>query len=122
MDTFKKTRRLSLWTAALAATAACTGLAQAQALTASDAHQLTVHYSDLDVSTVAGATALYQRLQGAAHFVCGEQGRSLTEQTQWRGCVRSAVGQAVEAVHSATLSAIEAGGGARSMQTAQLRR
>lgn len=121
MDTFRKTRRLSSWIAALAATTACASLAQAQALTG-DAHQLTVRYNDLDVSTVAGATALYQRLQGAAHFVCGEEGRSLTEQMQWRGCVRSAVGQAVTAVHSATLSAIEADGGARSMQTAQLRR
>jgi UrcA family protein len=122
MDTFKKTRRLSPWTAAIAASAACATLAQAQAITSSDAHQLTVRYSDLDVSTVAGATALYQRLQGAAHFVCGEEGRSLAEQTQWRGCVRSAVGQAVSAVHSSALSAIDADGGARSMQTALLRR
>ncbi len=122
MDTFKKTRRLSLWTAALAASAACASFAQAQALSSTDAHQLRVRYSDLDVSTVAGATVLYQRLQGAAHFVCGEEGRSLAEQTQWRGCVNSAVGQAVSAVHSAPLSAIEADGAARSMQTALLRR
>ena len=80
-----------------------------------------VRYSDLDVSTVAGATALYQRLQGAAHFVCGAEGRSLAEQDQWRGCVRSAVGQAVSAVHSPALSAIDADG-ARPMQTALLRR
>ncbi len=121
MDTFKKTRRLSLWTAALAATAACASLAQAQDMTSTGVHQLKVRYSDLDVSTAAGATALYQRLTGAAHFVCGEEGRSLAEQTQWRGCVHSAVGQAVSAVHSPTLSAIEADGG-RSLQTALLRR
>jgi len=121
MDTFKKPRRLSLWTAALAASAACASLAQAQDLMSTDAHRLTVRYSDLDVSTVAGATVLYQRLQGAAHFVCGEEGRSLDEQTQWRECVRNAVGQAVSAVHSPALSAIDADG-ARPMQTALLRR
>jgi len=122
MDTFKRSRRLSLWTAAIAASAAFASLAQAQAITRTDVHQLRVRYNDLDVSTVAGASALYQRLQGAAHFVCGQEGRSLAEQTQWRSCVRSAVGEAVTAVHSETLSAIEAGGGARSMQTALLRR
>jgi UrcA family protein len=122
MDTFKKTRRLSLWTAALAASAAFAGLAQAEDISNSDAHRLTVRYSDLDVSTVAGAAALYQRLQGAAHFVCGEEGRGLAEQAQWRGCVHSAVGQAVAAVHSPALSAIEAEGGARPLQTALLRR
>jgi UrcA family protein len=121
MDTFRKTRRLSLWTVAIAASAACASLAQAQDLTSTEAHQLTVRYNDLDVSTVAGATALYQRLQGAAHFVCGQEGRSLVEQSQWRGCVRSAVAQAVSAVHSPTLSAVEADG-ARPMQTALLRR
>ena len=120
MDTFKKTRRLSLWSAALTASVACATLAQARDPTIGDTHQLRVRYNDLDVSTIAGATTLYQRLQGAAHFVCGEEGRSLAEQWQWRGCVRSAVGQAVSAVHSPTLSAID--GGTRSPETALLRR
>ena len=120
MDTFTNTRRLSLWTAALVATAFA-AVAQAQEVTSTDAHQLKVRYSDLDVNTVAGATQLYQRLQGAAHFVCGAEGRSLSEQTQWRGCVRSAVDQAVNAVHSPSLTAIEAGR-AGTMPTALLRR
>lgn len=121
MDTFKKTRRLSPWTAALAATAAVAGLAHAQDAALSSAHQLTVRYSDLDVSTTSGATVLYQRLQGAAHFVCGAEGRSLADQTQWRGCVSRAVDQAVTAVHSPALSAIQAGR-AEAMRTALLRR
>jgi UrcA family protein len=121
MDTFKNTRRLSLWTAALAAAAAFSTLAQAQDTLGSDAHQLTVRYSDLDVNTVAGASVLYRRLQGAAHFVCGDEGRSLIEQRQWDGCVRDALTEAVTAVHSPTLSAIEAGR-TGAMQTALLRR
>jgi UrcA family protein len=121
MDTFKNPRRLSLWTAALAASAAFASLAQAQDITGSEPHQLKVRYGDLDVNTVAGATALYRRLQGAAHFVCGDEGRSLDEQRQWEGCVHDALAEAVTAVHSPTLSAIEAGR-TGAMQTALLRR
>jgi UrcA family protein len=121
MDTFKKTRRLSLWTAALVAGVGFATLAQAQDTLGSDTHHLTVRYGDLDANTVAGATVLYRRLQGAAHFVCGDEGRSLSEQRQWDGCVHEALTEAVTAVHSPTLSAIEKGR-TGAMQTALLRR
>ena len=122
MDTFIPTRRCSLLIAALAVAACVAGTAQAQDATNTQTHQLKVRYSDLNVSTVDGATALYHRIQGAARFVCGQEGRSLEEQMQWRSCVRSAVEGAVSAVDSPVLSAIDAAGGAHSMQTALLRR
>jgi UrcA family protein len=123
MDTLIPTRRRSLLIAALAAAACIAGTAQAQDGENTQPHQLKVRYSDLNVSTVTGATALYHRIQGAARFVCGEEGRSLVEKMQWHTCVRDAVEGAVSTVHSPVLSAIDAeAGGGRSMQTALLRR
>ena len=122
MDTLIPTRRCSLLLAALAAAACFAGTAQAQDAANTQTHQLKVRYSDLNVSTVGGATALYHRIQGAARFVCGEEGRSLDEQMQWRSCVRDAVEGAVNTVHSPVLSAIDAAGGAGPMRTALLRR
>jgi UrcA family protein len=41
--------------------------------TANDAPTLTVRYSDLDLGTQAGATALYNRIRHAAEQVCGDR-------------------------------------------------
>ena len=38
------------------------------------ARVMTVRYSDLNISTTAGATTLYYRIVGAAHYVCGDEG------------------------------------------------
>ena len=114
-------RKLSLLCAAVAVAAGVAGTAQAQSAAASpDLHRLTVAYNDLNVNTASGATALYQRIRGAAHFVCGEEGRSIDEQAHWNSCVRAAVSQAVTSVHSPMLSALDAGRAPGTMPTALL--
>jgi UrcA family protein len=104
MLTPKSLCRLTLGTLALAA---LTGAAQAAPLPA--APSVTVSYRDLDMNTEAGAQQLYQRIRGAARSVCGEAGRSLLEQMQWKSCVRGSTTAAVTSVHSPLLSELDAG-------------
>jgi UrcA family protein len=70
---------------------------------------VTVKYGDLDLASQAGASALYHRIQGAAKYVCGVEGRSLVEVIKWRSCVSDATGQAVERVHSPLLTQLHTG-------------
>jgi len=73
------------------------------------ARTLTVRYADVNLATVAGATTLYRRIQGAARLVCGEPGRSLSEQREWAQCYRDAVNDAVATVNNPTLTAVHSG-------------
>ena len=83
---------------------------------------MTVTYRDLNLSTVAGATTLYQRIKGAARSVCGDEGRGLDEQRQWRSCYRGAIAGAVATVHSPLLIAVHSGESNESDVTAMLTR
>jgi UrcA family protein len=94
--------------------------ATAQAAGAREVHTLTVKYSDLNLTSAAGATQLYNRIRGAARFVCGEEGRRLEEQIVWNDCFHTSVSDAVSAVHSPLLSALDAGSGIKSTPTARL--
>jgi UrcA family protein len=94
--------------------------AQAQAPEAREVHTLTVKYSDLNLTSAAGATQLYNRIRGAARFVCGEEGRRLEEQMVWNDCFHTSVSNAVSAVHSPLLSALHEGSGVKSTPTARL--
>ncbi len=122
MDTCTPIRRSSLLGLALAGAALLAVTAQAQTPDAREVHTLTVKYSDLNLATTAGATTLYNRIRGAAHFVCGEEGRGLEEQLVWSDCFHTSVSQAVSAVHSPLLSALDAGSAFRSTPTARLSR
>jgi UrcA family protein len=84
-------------------------LATAPAADGASARSLTIHYADVNLATVAGATTLYHRIQGAARFVCGEEGRSLAGQQAWKACYQSAVDEAVAAVNDPTLKAVHLG-------------
>jgi UrcA family protein len=70
------------------------------------ARSVAVRYGDVNLASVAGATTLYQRIQGAARFVCGEQDRSLVAQHAWKQCYQSAVAEAVARVNNPTLTAV----------------
>jgi UrcA family protein len=96
-------RRSPLLCLAAVSTLALLG-APAQAATATRA--LAVRYADVDLSTISGADTLYGRIQGAARFVCGEEGRSLTEQRDWQTCYRSAVAGAVTRINNPMLTAV----------------
>jgi UrcA family protein len=120
MDTCTSIRRFSLISLALAGVALLAATAQAQTPDMREVHALTVRYSDLNLTTTAGATTLYNRIRGAARFVCGEEGRRLEEQLVWNDCVHTSVSDAVSAVHSPLLSALDAGSAFKSTPTARL--
>jgi len=121
MDTIRPTRRFPFVCAALAALAlTATATVQAQSSSATEPHHLKVRYGDLDLATISGASTLYGRIQGAARFVCGQEGRSLLAQQQYRACIRQAVSDAVATVDNPNLSALYEGRAPR-LQTASLR-
>jgi UrcA family protein len=74
-----------------------------------DSRSVTVSFRDLDISTPAGAKALYGRIQSAAKQVCGYQGADLIEQSIWRSCYRNAISDAVGKVNSPLLTAVHTG-------------
>jgi UrcA family protein len=98
---------------ALAGACLVAGIAQAGeacALAAPSGHgaaSVTVRYSDLNLSTREGASALYARISHAAHQVCDSGDiRDLTGRAVSARCEREAVTQAVRTVHSEQLAAL----------------
>jgi len=64
-----------------------------------------VAVKDLDLTTHAGATTLYQRIRNAARSACGPVDSALTEEkAAWDRCVDEAIGSAVAKVGSAKLT------------------
>jgi UrcA family protein len=88
---------------------ALSGSALAQDRQDTSPRTMTVHYSDLNISTTAGARALYQRIRGAAGLVCGAHTDRLGVYAwrDWDSCVHTAVNDAVEKVHSPLLHAVQ---------------
>jgi UrcA family protein len=117
MNTFKLTRRSSFWSVTLASLGCLAGTAQVLAADQivhghglpSSAESVTVSYADLDLSKMAGARTLYRRIASAARGVCGEDGRRIEEQIQWRSCYQGAIADAVAAVNSPLLTAVQGG-------------
>ena len=71
---------------------------------------ITVSFRDLDLSSIAGATTLYHRIQSAANQVCGyAPGADLIERAAWQACVRGATADAVRKVNNPLLTAVHAG-------------
>ena len=61
----------------------------------------TVKFADLDISTAAGAEALYERIKRAASVVCRDAGLSLVVE-----CQTKAIADAVSGVGSPLLSSV----------------
>jgi len=61
-----------------------------------------VHYADLDLTTRAGAVALYWRLKWAAEDVCADA-HGLQSLALVNGCIDAAVGRAVAQINSPLL-------------------
>jgi UrcA family protein len=94
--------------AALLALTACLGtLSIASAATPEgNAPMTTVRYGDLNLSTDAGAKALYSRISMAARQVCpGVDSRELSQAAAARACQRAAIERAVHSVNSPHLAA-----------------
>jgi UrcA family protein len=65
----------------------------------------TVHYSDLNLNTPAGASVLYKRIRSAAEQVCGDvRSRQLAEAAAAKACVDQAVYTSVHSVNSVKLT------------------
>ena len=86
----------------------CT-LGSATAWAAPDARSITVSFRDLDISSIAGATALYHSIQHAAQQVCRTPGSDVLEQMAWKTCYRNATADAVRKVNSPLLTAVHTG-------------
>jgi UrcA family protein len=113
MNSVKSQRRSSAWPVALASLACLVGVAPVLATVPVETRSVSVRYSNLDLQSAAGATALYHRLQGAARAVCGYGELDLTVHAYVNRCNRSAISEAVSAVNAPLLSAIHnAQGGA----------
>jgi UrcA family protein len=67
---------------------------------------VTLQYRSTDLDTPHGIAILYRRIRSAASSVCGVYDSVLSEEKmRWDECVGQAVGRAVAAVHSDTLTA-----------------
>jgi UrcA family protein len=100
-----KLRRLSA--TVLFSALALSFAAMSQASDATAANQATVKYADLNVSTPAGAAALYARINVAANRVCSTlDGRDLAFKTQFNRCVNKAIADAVTKVDQPALYSI----------------
>ena len=96
-----------LGTALLALTVCLLGITPAWSNTP-DPPSVTVRYADLDLSSPAGATALYQRIQAAAKQVCSA-GADPIEHMSRGGCYHRAIDNAVRKVNSPLLIAVHSG-------------
>jgi UrcA family protein len=71
------------------------------------ADQSTVKYADLNVSSPAGAAALYARINTAANGVCRTlEDRDLASKTHFSRCVQKAIADAVVKVDQPALYSI----------------
>jgi UrcA family protein len=101
-----------LFTASFAALVLASTSFAGAAATADDAPSVRVTYSDLDLTRDAGVERLYSRLRRAADSVCGDTDiHDMRRAARQRACVAHALDAAVEAVHSAKLSARHQGTG-----------
>lgn len=70
--------------------------------------RVAVHYSDLNLTSIDGATTLYHRLQNAAESVCAERGiRDVGSLTRVKHCVSAAMSAAVADINQPTLTAYD---------------
>ena len=84
---------------AIAVTCLAVGSAAAQ-------ERVVIDYSKMDLTTPAGANALYLRILNAADAVCPQESvLGLYGHLLWRKCMRKAVAQAVQDVHNPLLTA-----------------
>jgi UrcA family protein len=104
MNSFKSTSASSFRFAIIAAVGL---LGSAQAL-ADEPQSIKVSYADLDLSTQAGATTLYNRIRSAARTVCGYDDAPYGH-FAFKRCFKQAVGDAVAKVNSPQLTALHQG-------------
>jgi UrcA family protein len=104
LTTFR--RSLALASAFAALTVATTSFAASQS---DDPPSTAVRYGDLDLSTAAGANALYHRIANAAQLVCpNPYSRDLKTAAASRRCQADAIAQAVRELNNPQLALVYA--------------
>jgi UrcA family protein len=87
--------------------------APVQAAAGREAPSVSVYYTDLDLTTENGVSALYRRLQMAARRVCAVDGREIENVVARRACYAQVLSAAVATINLETLSALHRNAGAR---------
>jgi len=104
--TLRNTKHIALAAAAaLCVSSVAVGAYAGEAV--NDVPTRTVRYSDLNLGTQAGATALYNRIRHAAEEICGDpSSRQLADAAAAKACVARAISSSVHSVHSARLASV----------------
>ena len=110
MNTLTSIPRRRLWSVACTALACLLGAVQVPA-NAPAPRSVTVSFRDLDLTTTAGASTLYERLKGAARSVCDQPRIGLQGFREWHACYDTALNDAVAKVNSPLLIAMHRGHG-----------
>jgi UrcA family protein len=109
MNILKSIQRSTFCSVAFTSAICLLGAAQASGAEPAGAHRVTVNYRDLNLSTIQGATALYQRLTRAARSVCDGPQTGVHAYEEWRSCYQAAMADAVAKVNSPLLTALYRG-------------
>jgi UrcA family protein len=121
MKTRNFTKQIAMATVAAICLASATGAYAGEV----NAPTRTVHYSDLNLNTQAGAAVLYKRIRTAAEEVCGDvNSRRLDEAAVAKACVDHAVYGSVQSVNNVKLTNeynARIGGTQKSINVASLR-
>jgi UrcA family protein len=105
----KSIQHSSLWSIAFTSVVCLLGASEASAGPPATARSVSVNYRDLNLSTIDGAIALYERLKGAARTVCDGPLTGVAAYQEWRNCYDAAIADAVAKVNSPLLSAVHRG-------------
>jgi UrcA family protein len=103
MSTSIRLKQSTAWVALLALASAAAGANPAD--TDDEVKTENVNYEDLNLSTLAGVTLLYGRIERAARLVCGPN-TDVSRLGQWKTCYRLAVAAAVAKVNNPLLTAV----------------
>ena len=122
MSLFKSIHPSSFWSVAFTSVACLLGATPAPAADPGGPRTETVNYRDLNLSTIEGATALYQRIRHAANSVCDEPGAGVARYQAWRSCYQAAIADAVAKVNSPLLTSVYGGKSKESAATAMNRK
>jgi len=109
MNSYKSISIPSFTFRAFALASALAVLGASPTLADETSRSLKVSYSDLDLTTQAGAATLYNRIRGAARQVCGYEGVTYADTSGWKRCFNGAVSNAVAKVNSPRLTALHEG-------------
>jgi UrcA family protein len=120
VNIFRPIHRSTFCSVAFTSIACLLGGAEASAGPGTETRSVTVNYRDLNLSTIEGATTLYQRLRGAARAVCDGPGTGLHAYQEWRSCYQAAIADAVSKVNSPLLTALHSGPDKNANVTAML--